>query len=52
MESAEQVPSQEYKMINHSNGARITCTQKYLIHWIARGFEVEEVAVEEEGEAE
>lgn len=32
-----------YVMINKSNGARIKCTEKYLMKWISMGFEVEEI---------
>jgi len=33
----------KYVMINRANGARIECTEKYLVSWLARGFEVEEI---------
>ncbi|MOA55045.1 hypothetical protein D3C78_1787640 [compost metagenome] len=33
----------KYVMFNKENGARIECTEKYLTHWLARGFEVEEI---------
>lgn len=29
-----------YTMRNDANGVTITCTSKYLAHWIARGFRV------------
>ena len=37
--------SKKYNMINKENDARIQCTEDYLTHWLARGFEVEEVVV-------
>ena len=32
-----------YIMINEKNGARIECTEKYMVRWLERGFEVEEI---------
>jgi hypothetical protein len=31
-----------YVMKNESNGAEISCTEKFVQHWIARGFRVVE----------
>jgi hypothetical protein len=36
-----------YKMINRDSGASIKCSEKYLIPWVARGFEVESFILEE-----
>ncbi|POR29280.1 hypothetical protein [Paenibacillus polymyxa] len=41
--NGEELDHKTYIMINHSNGARIECTQKYLFKWIAKGFEIEEI---------
>jgi len=30
-----------YHLVNSSNSIRVKCTEKYLPHWLARGFEVE-----------
>jgi hypothetical protein len=30
-----------YEMVNRESGASIKCSEKYLIQWVARGFEVE-----------
>ena len=35
----------KYVMINKTNEARIKCTEKYLVSWLARGFEVEEIII-------
>jgi hypothetical protein len=32
-----------YEMVNKSNGATITCTEKYVLDWISRGFEVDKI---------
>ncbi|GAA4879048.1 hypothetical protein GCM10023310_68960 [Paenibacillus vulneris] len=31
-----------YNMVNRQNGVHIKCTEKYLIDWVIRGFEVED----------
>ncbi|MFC7558610.1 hypothetical protein ACFQY3_05735 [Paenibacillus farraposensis] len=41
--NGEELDHKTYIMINHSNGARIECTQKFLFKWIAKGFEIEEI---------
>lgn len=30
-----------YTMVNKDNGARIRCTEKFIVKWLAKGFEVE-----------
>lgn len=35
-----------YVMENKETGVRIECTYKYILHWIARGFEVIEITDE------
>ena len=35
--------TKKYIMWNPANGARITCTEKYLLKWLSMGFVVEEV---------
>lgn len=42
-QNEEELDHKTYIMINHSNGARIECTQKFLFKWIAKGFEIEEI---------
>jgi hypothetical protein len=37
----------KYVMVNKTSGARIECTEKYLLEWITRGFEVEEIILTE-----
>lgn len=32
-----------YVVVNKDNGARVQCTEKYLLEWLAMGFEVEEI---------
>lgn len=29
--------------MTHPNGAKITCAEKYVVLWLARGFEVAEI---------
>ncbi|WP_284439798.1 hypothetical protein [Paenibacillus oleatilyticus] len=38
----------KYIMINKENDARIETTEKFLLTWIAKGFEVEEIILPEE----
>ncbi|MGG1658585.1 hypothetical protein [Brevibacillus sp. NRS-1366] len=35
--------SKIYIMIYKENGAKVECTEKFLIEWFARGFEVESI---------
>lgn len=38
------LPGQKiYLMVNKTHNARVRCTQRYLVDWLARGFEVEEI---------
>ncbi len=32
-----------YHLINRENGVTMTCTEKFLPLWLARGFEVESI---------
>lgn len=32
-----------YTMLHKETGARIKCSKKYVVKWISRGFEVEEI---------
>lgn len=36
-----------YEMINRDSGASIKCSEKYLVQWVARGFEVQSFILEE-----
>lgn len=36
----------KYVMVSKENGARIVCTEKYVTEWLARGFEVVEIILE------
>jgi hypothetical protein len=36
-----------YEMVNRESGASIKCSEKYLIQWVARGFEVESFVIDE-----
>jgi hypothetical protein len=38
--------SKTYVMRNKDNGAVIECTERFLLQWIARGFEIIEVKSE------
>lgn len=35
----------KYKMVNRENNVTIECTEAYVVAWLARGFEVEEVVI-------
>jgi hypothetical protein len=41
-----QMAKKKYVMVNKENGARIVCTEKYVIAWLARGFEIVEIIME------
>lgn len=36
-----------YVMYNKKTNARIRCTEKYLIAWIAMGFDIEEIILDQ-----
>jgi hypothetical protein len=36
-----------YHLINRDNGATMVCTEKFLIGWLARGFEVDNIEEKE-----
>lgn len=42
----------KYVMVSKENGARIVCTEKYVMEWLARGFEVVEIILENDDEEE
>lgn len=35
--------TKKYTMYNKEKGITITCTEKFVMDWIARGFEVKEI---------
>jgi len=39
-----------YHLINRENGVAMTCTEKFLTLWLARGFEVESVELRDNTE--
>jgi len=41
-----------YEMINRDSGASIKCSEKYLIPWVTRGFEVQSFIIEEPSKRE
>jgi hypothetical protein len=36
-----------YDLVNRENGASTRCSEKYLVEWVARGFEVESFTFDE-----
>ena len=41
-----------YLMINRDSGASIKCSEKYLIPWVTRGFEVQSFIMEDSSQTE
>jgi hypothetical protein len=37
----------KYVMVNKENGAHIVCTEKYVLAWLARGFEIVKIILED-----
>lgn len=36
-----------YHLVNSSNKIKVKCTEKYLHHWLARGFQVEAIEIKD-----
>ncbi|AGR46835.1 hypothetical protein SHANETTE_166 [Bacillus phage Shanette] len=47
-EEINMTKTKTYEMVNKSNGVVITCTEKYVLDWISRGFEVDKIILKGE----
>lgn len=41
-----------YVMVNKKTGARIECSEKYMLKWLAKGFDVEEIRLPDASSSE